>query len=189
LHSSDIAGWSITFVDTGLESPIGERLRRVRRLLEGEEMFLASYADVLTDAPLGAMVAQFAATPDAVGQLLAVPAAGAFHVVEVDDGNWIEAISALKDVRLQVNGVYLVLRQEVFDYLPENGDLIADACAVLAKERRMAAYPYNGFWHRADILKERVALETMYQAGHTSWLPWRTDVPKAVSPVLSATPR
>jgi hypothetical protein len=65
LLSSDIADWSITFVATGLESPIGERLRRVRRLLEGEEMFLANYADVLTDAPLDAMVAQFTATPDA----------------------------------------------------------------------------------------------------------------------------
>jgi glucose-1-phosphate cytidylyltransferase len=43
----------------------------------------------------------------------------------------------------------LVLRQEVFDYLPENGDLIADACAGLARERRMAAYPYHGFWHPA----------------------------------------
>jgi glucose-1-phosphate cytidylyltransferase len=42
-----------------------ERLRRVRRLLEGEEMFRANYADVLTDAPLDAMVAPFAATPDA----------------------------------------------------------------------------------------------------------------------------
>jgi glucose-1-phosphate cytidylyltransferase len=127
LHSSDIADWSITFVDTGLESSIGERLRRVRRLLEGEEMFLANYADVLTDAPLDAMVAQFAATPDAVGPLLAGPPQAAFHVVEVDDGNRIGVINALKDMRMQE-----------FDYLPENGDLIAEACAVLA---RSAGWP------------------------------------------------
>ena len=31
LMHSDISDWSITFVDTGLESAIGERLRRVRR--------------------------------------------------------------------------------------------------------------------------------------------------------------
>jgi glucose-1-phosphate cytidylyltransferase len=145
--TSDIADWSITFVDTGLDSPIGERLRWVRSLLESEEMLLANYADVLTDAPIDAMVAQFAATPDAVGQLLAVPPQAAFHVVEVNDRNRIEAITALKDMRLQENDGYLVLRQEVFNYLPENGDLIADACAVLAKEGRMAAYPYCGFWH------------------------------------------
>jgi glucose-1-phosphate cytidylyltransferase len=163
----------------------------VRRLLDGEEMFLANYADVLTDAPIDAMVDQFAANPDAVGQLLAVPPQAAFHVVEVNDGNRIEAITALKDMRLQENGGYLVLRPEVFDYLPENSDLVADACAVLAKEGRLAAYPYNGFWQPADTLKERIALEAMYQAGNTPWMPWRTDVPAVAgqgttAPVLSA---
>jgi glucose-1-phosphate cytidylyltransferase len=186
LLGSDIADWSITFVDTGLESPIGERLRRVRRLVEGEEMFLANYADVLTDAPIDAMVDHFAANPDAVGQLLAVPPQAAFHVVEVNEGNRVEAITALRDMRLQENGGYLVLRPEVFDYLPENSDLVADACAVLAKEGRLAAYSYSGFWQPADTLKERIALEAMYQAGRTPWMPWRTDVPKGAVSVLSA---
>jgi glucose-1-phosphate cytidylyltransferase len=186
LLTSDIADWTITFVDTGLESPIGERLRRVRHLLAGEEMFLANYADVLTDAPIDAMVDQFAATPDATGQLLAVPPQAAFHVVEVNDGNRIEAITALRDMRMQENGGYLVLRPEVFDYLPENSDLVADACAELAKEGRLAAYPYSGFWQPADTLKERIALEAMYQAGNTPWMPWRADVSKATSPVLTA---
>src|SRR5690606_29458602 len=44
--STDISDWKITFVDTGLESAIGERLRRVRRYLDGDEYFLANYADV-----------------------------------------------------------------------------------------------------------------------------------------------
>ena len=48
LMQSDISDWSITFVDTGLHSPIGERLRRVRPYLDGDEYFLANYADVLT---------------------------------------------------------------------------------------------------------------------------------------------
>jgi glucose-1-phosphate cytidylyltransferase len=60
-----------------------------------------------------------------------------------------------------------------------------DACAALAKEGRLGAYSYNGFWQPADTLKERIALEAMYQAGDTPWMPWRTDVPKAASPVVS----
>ena len=51
LFKTDISDWRITFVDTGLNSPIGERLRRVRHLLADEPMFMANYADVLTDAP------------------------------------------------------------------------------------------------------------------------------------------
>src|SRR4051794_34326163 len=45
MHSTDIDDWTITFVDTGYDSNVGERLRRVRQYVEGEEMFLANYAD------------------------------------------------------------------------------------------------------------------------------------------------
>ena len=51
LFRTDISDWRITFVDTGLNSPIGERLRRVRRFVEDEPMFLANYADVLHRRP------------------------------------------------------------------------------------------------------------------------------------------
>ena len=85
LLGSDIQDWTITFVNTGLESPIGERLRRVRSYVEGEEMFLANYADVLTDAPLDVMVSRFRAS-GAVGGLLAVPPQSAFHCVNLGEG-------------------------------------------------------------------------------------------------------
>jgi len=52
LLSSDIASWRITFADTGLHANLGERLAAVRHHLKGEEIFLASYGDCLTDAPL-----------------------------------------------------------------------------------------------------------------------------------------
>ena len=56
LLSSDIDSWSITFVDTGIKSNIGQRLCAVREHLAGEEIFLANYSDNLTDAPLPAMI-------------------------------------------------------------------------------------------------------------------------------------
>ena len=62
LFKTDISDWRITFVDTGLNSAIGERLRRVRRFVEDEPMFLANYADVFTNAPLPDMIAQFEAS-------------------------------------------------------------------------------------------------------------------------------
>src|SRR5438132_11334505 len=39
LLSSDIQDWNVTFVDTGIGSNIGQRLKAVQRQLEGEEMF------------------------------------------------------------------------------------------------------------------------------------------------------
>ena len=52
----DIDDWKITFVDTGLRSTIGDRLRLVEPHLQGEEMFLANYSDGLTDFYLPKMI-------------------------------------------------------------------------------------------------------------------------------------
>jgi glucose-1-phosphate cytidylyltransferase len=171
LLGSDIRDWRITFVHTGLDTPIGERLRRVRRHVEGEEVFLANYADVLTDAPLDRMVDWFRGA-DAAGALLAVPPQAAFHCVDIDDDNRVSAITTLQEMPLWENGGYFVLRPEIFDHLPVNGDLIADACLPLAKEGRMLAYRHHGFWQAADTVKERAALEAAYQSGMRPWMLW-----------------
>jgi glucose-1-phosphate cytidylyltransferase len=172
LLGSDIADWTITFVHTGLTSPIGERLRRVRKYVEDEEMFLANYADVLTDMPLDDMITKFEAQPDKVGALLAVPPQSAFHCLDVADDDTIHSISTLQQMPIWENGGYFILRPEIFDYIPENGDLVADGAMVLAKEDRMMAYPYRGFWQPADTVKERTALEAAYQSGTRPWMLW-----------------
>ena len=171
LLGRDIQDWNITFVHTGLDSPIGERLRRVKALVQDEEMFLANYADVLTDAPLDEMVEQFRAS-DAVGGLMAVPPQSAFHCVEVGDDGKMESITTLQQMPLWENGGYLMFRPEVFDYLSEDCDLVEDVCAPLAKEGRMMAYRHRGFWQPADTVKERTALEAAYHSGHRPWALW-----------------
>jgi glucose-1-phosphate cytidylyltransferase len=174
LLGSDIRDWTITFVHTGLTSPIGERLRRVRTLVEGEEMFFANYADVLTDMPLDDMVRKFGAATDKVGALLAVPPQSAFHCVDVAEDDSISSITTLQQMPLWENGGYLMFRPEIFDYVPPNGDLVEDGCAVLAKEGRMMAYRHRGFWQPADTVKERTALEAAYQGGTRPWMLWES---------------
>lgn len=183
--SADLDSWTITFVHTGIDSPIGERLRRVREYVAGEEMFLANYADVLTDAPLNDMVTRFAAS-DATASLLAVPPQSAFHCVQLGEQSKVDEILAVNTMPLWENGGYFLLRQEVFDYLPENGDLVADACAELAKRGRMLAYPYRGFWHPADTIKERAALEANYDAGRRPWMLWEQRPDRSMQHALVA---
>jgi glucose-1-phosphate cytidylyltransferase len=171
LLGSDIQDWTITFVHTGLDSPIGERLRRVRGHVEGEEMFLANYADVLTDAPLDRMVARFRDS-DSVGQLLAVPPQSAFHCVDVGDDGRIASITTLPEMPLWENGGYFVLRPEIFDFLGEGEDLLGDAVPRLVQRRKVLAYPHKGYWSPADTVKERAQLEEMYHRGNCPWMVW-----------------
>jgi len=174
LFKADISDWRITFVDTGLHTEIGERLRRVRRFVAGEEMFLANYADVFTDAPLPDLISRFTGSGD-VASLLAVPPQSSHHVVDVDDSGIVTEVMPMRDLRQWENGGYFVLRQEIFDYLGENEDLVGDAIPRLVKERRVMAYPYRGYWTPADTVKDRSLLEEAYARGECPWMVWDAD--------------
>jgi glucose-1-phosphate cytidylyltransferase len=174
LFSTDISDWRITFVDTGLNSLIGERLRRIRRFVEDEPVFMANYADVLTNAPLPDMIDRFAAST-AVVSLLAVPIQSSHHVVEIGDDSHISQVTPMRDMRQWENGGYFLLRPEIFDYLGEGEDLVEDAIVRLVSQGRVLAYPYKGYWSPANTVKERARLEEMYQRGTCPWMIWDPD--------------
>lgn len=168
---SDVNDWTVTFVDTGLETPIGERLRRVRPYLDGDEYFLANYADVLSDAPLDDMI-ENVRSKGAAASMIVVKPQSSFHVVDTDaDGNVTE-IRPVSDLQMGENGGYFVLTQEVFDHLPENGDLVADACGALLQQGRLQGYRYDGFWKPADTFKERAELDEAWADGSRPWAIW-----------------
>jgi glucose-1-phosphate cytidylyltransferase len=171
LFKTDIADWRITFVDTGLHSAIGERLRRVSRFVADEEMFLANYADVLTDASLPDMIARFKASNAAVS-LLAVPPQSSHHVVDVNEAGLITQVTPVRDLRQWENGGYFVIRPEIFDHLHEGEDLVEDALVRLVPQQKVLAYPYKGYWSPADTVKERAQLEDMYHRGDCPWMIW-----------------
>jgi glucose-1-phosphate cytidylyltransferase len=183
LFKTDISDWRITFVDTGLNSPIGERLRRVRRFVEEEEMFLANYADVFTNAPLSDMIARFRVS-DAAVSLLAVPPQSSHHVVDIGEDGFVMRVTPMQDLRQWENGGYFVFRPEIFDHLNEGEDLVADALVRMVPLGRVLAYPYKGYWSPADTVKERAQLEDMYHRGYCPWMVWdpeRSDAARAAA--------
>jgi glucose-1-phosphate cytidylyltransferase len=188
--ATDISDWTITFIDTGVSTAIGERLRRVRPYLEGDEVFLANYGDVLTDAPMNDLIADFETT-DAVASLLAVKPQDSFHVVELSGGTRVTGLVPVADMSMRINGGYFVLRQGIFDYLNEGEDLVMDGFTRAAADGRLRATPYDGFWAPMDTLKERTALEEQYRTGISPWAVWRdrpVDPGPPVIPVMVGEP-
>jgi glucose-1-phosphate cytidylyltransferase len=112
---SDIAEWTIRFVDTGLHSNIGQRLSKVRHLLAGEETFLANYSDQLSDFPLPGLI-DFHREKNMVASFLSARPAHSFHQLEVDDTGVVTRFGAVVDSEFWINGGYMVLNQEIFDY-------------------------------------------------------------------------
>jgi glucose-1-phosphate cytidylyltransferase len=173
LCGSDLQDWTVHFVDTGVESPIGERLRRVRHLLEGDEVFLANYSDVLTDAPLPEMIARRAQLGSAASMMLVRPS-GSFHTV-TQSGGYATGLSTADDLDLWVNGGYFVLTHEVFDHIPPGGDLVGDGIEALIGKGRVSVYQHEGFWKPADTFKERADLDQAYATGASPWRVWDDD--------------
>ncbi|MDH6676176.1 glucose-1-phosphate cytidylyltransferase [Rhodococcus sp. LBL1] len=178
LLNSDIGDWSITFVDTGLESSIGERLRRVRDHLDGDEYFLANYADVLTDAPLDKVIDAYH-TSGATASMLVVPPQSSFHCVDVQDNGEVKQITPVTEFPIWENGGYFVLSQQIFDLLPPGGDLVGDVCTALAGEGRLFGYRHEGFWKPADTFKERAELDHDFARGIHPWTVWEQPTPGA----------
>lgn len=176
LLGTDISDWTITFVDTGVDSPIGERLRRVREHVAGQRYFLANYADVLTDAPLNEMIDKCVAA-NAAASMMIVPPQSSFHCVDVSATGEVAHITPVARLPIWENGGYFVLSQEVFDLLPPGGDLVEDACGALAERGRLLGYQHLGFWKPADTFKERAELDEAYQSGRRPWMVWEPSPP------------
>ena len=172
MHSTDITDWHISFIDTGLHSTIGERLMRVRSLVENDEMFLANYADTLTDAPLDKLVERFRRSPDAVVSMLAVPPVSTHHVVEMSESGEVTGVRAVADLMQWENGGYFVMRPAIFDVLSDGEDMVPHAFDRLVPERRLLAHRHAGFWRAADTFKDRAELEDMFHRGQCPWMLW-----------------
>jgi glucose-1-phosphate cytidylyltransferase len=171
LFRTDISDWRITLVDTGLHAPIGERLRRVRGLLDGETMFMANYADVLTDAPLPDMIERFTES-EATASLLAVPLQSSHHAVDVGADGVVTGVTPMRDLDYWENGGYFLFRPEIFDELNEDEDLVEDAIVRLVRRNRVMAYQYKGYWSPADTVKERIQLDERYHRSDCPWMIW-----------------
>lgn len=172
LLNSDIDDWRITFVDTGLSSNIGQRLKAVEKHLQGEEIFLANYTDGLSDLPLPQVIEHFRQS-EKIASFVCVQPAQSFHTVCLRPDGTVTAIRDVKSAGLQINGGYFIFRQEIFRYLHPGEELVQEPFQRLIQEKQLIAYPYSGFWACMDTFKEKQLLDDMYARGEPPWEVWR----------------
>jgi glucose-1-phosphate cytidylyltransferase len=171
LLNTDIDDWTITFVDTGASSLIGERLRQVERFLGDDEYFLANYADGLSDLPLDEYVEDFVAR-DKTACFLSVPAPHTFHIVHADEENHVTQMEHVSRSPVRINAGFFVLRRSIFDVIEPGDELVLEPFDRLIKERELLAVPYDGFWRNMDTFKDKIQLDEIYAAGSPPWKVW-----------------
>ena len=149
-----LADWRITFADTGINACVGERLYAVQHLLRDEDIFLANYADVLSDAPLPKLI-DLTSTGDTVGTFVCAQPTYSFHVVKWKDDYTVSNIEFCTRAEIWLNGGFFALRSQIFDYMQPGEELVEQPFKRLIAEDRLYGYRHEGFWAPMDTLKDR----------------------------------
>jgi glucose-1-phosphate cytidylyltransferase len=168
LLSQDLEEWRITFVDTGMNATIGERLKAVGSYLDGEEAFLATYGDGLTDAPLPELIDTFHENGK-IAQFLSVRPQFNAHLVSTDSDGNVLAVEDMSRSDIRINGGFFVFKRDIVDLIEPGDELVEETFERLIAERELVAYPYEGFFGVMDTIKDRQRLEMMHESGQAPW--------------------
>ncbi len=166
--------WTVTLVNTGIDTMTGGRLKRLKKILQNEEDFCFTYGDGVGDINISNLI-DFHKNHKKVSTLTATrPQAryGALTFGENDivnsfvekpegDGSWI-------------NGGFFVLKPEVIDKI--KGDETSwelEPLSNLAKEGQLFAYKHQGFWMPMDTLRDKNYLNKLWNRKNVPWKNWK----------------
>jgi len=171
LHNNDIEDWTISFIDTGLHTNIGQRLLAVKEYLDGEEVFMANYSDGLADLDIHRYLDYFN-QQNKIASFLSVKPSQSFHVVSSGQDGLVSNLAPVANTDLWINGGFFVFKKEIFNYLQEGEELVQEPFYRLIQENQLITYRNQGFWACVDTLKEKKMFDEMYAQGDTPWAVW-----------------
>lgn len=171
LYNRDIEDWKITFVDTGMNANIGQRLMAVREYLDGEEEFMANYSDGLSDLNLDKYLDHFHQM-NKIGSFLCVRPSQSFHLVNFNEDGDVAALIPVWKSEVWINGGFFVFKKNIFDYIEAGEELVQEPFYRLIASGQIIGYKNPGFWSCIDTMKEKKMFDDMYAGGNTPWMVW-----------------
>ena len=161
--------WTVTLLETGLETQTGGRLRRALPFIE-DDTFLFTYGDGLSDSDINASIA-FHREHGAVATMTAVKPSGRFGELAMDG----RTITAFREKPEQessyINGGFMVLDKRVAGYLDDSDTCVFERGPLerLTREGQLKAYCHDGFWQCMDTYREQQMLDQMWRSGNAPW--------------------
>jgi glucose-1-phosphate cytidylyltransferase len=180
VFNSDIHDWTITFVDTGAKSNIGQRLKAAEQYLGDDETFLANYSDNLTDFHLPKLIESFQEQNKTAGFLCVRPSLSCHYVLMGNDG-LVQEIKSIGQSEIRINGGYFIFKRSIFEYIKDGEELVHEPFRRLIETQNLMAYAYDGFWKSMDTFKEKQELDDLANKGIAPWQLWRSQANGCVS--------
>lgn len=169
--ASDRLNWRVDLIDTGIATNTGGRVKRLAPYL-GNETFMLTWGDGVADIDLHKLL-EFHRSHGKLATLTAVRPVARFGHLAIEGSEVVEFSEKPQITQGWINGAFFVLEPGVLDYI-EGDDTQWDygPMAQLARDGQLMAYMHEGFWHCMDTLRERNALNEMWQSGRAAWKVW-----------------
>lgn len=172
VHQNTAEPWTVTLVDTGLNTMTGGRIKRVHKYI-GNEPFMLTYGDGLANVDINSVV-DFHKSNCHIATLTAVNISQRFGCLSIDTDNRISSFREKSDSDgSKVNAGFMVLEPSIFDYIEgDNTVFEQEPLNALAEKGQLDAYMHTGFWKPMDTLREKKQLEEMWETGSAPWKVW-----------------
>ena len=174
VHQNVAEPWRVTLVDTGLNTQTGGRVKRVQKYL-GEETFLLTYGDGVSDVDLDALLEQHRQSGKIV-TLTGVQPGGRFGVLDLDETG--RTVTGFREKAKEdggwINGGFMVMEPGFFNYLSTDESCVLERrpLETLAQEGKLGIYKHPGFWQCMDTQRDRALLEDYWERGNAPWQVW-----------------
>ena len=164
------ADWNITFVDTGLRTQTGSRIRKVAPYVKGGTFF-ATYGDGVADIDLPRLLA-FHREMGRVATVTGVSSFSRFGVLRTDDRGVVTEFEEKPLVESLINGGFFVFEPEIVDYLGDDDDVVLEREPLqrLAADGELVVYEHTGFWRAMDTFKDAKEMDALWREE----APWKT---------------
>jgi len=172
IHHHSAEPWSVTLVDTGLETMTGGRVKRIREYV-GDETFMLTYGDGVSDVNVRALLS-FHREHGRVATLTSVQPSGRFGALNLSGSHQVASFQEKpRGDGGWVNAGFFVLEPQVFDYIEGDGTVLElGPLETLAAKGELLAYKHTGFWQPMDTVRDKALLEECWGRGNAPWKCW-----------------
>lgn len=163
--------WKITFLDTGINTMTGGRIKQAQHLLENNT-FMLTYGDGLSDIDINKLI-EFHKTKRKVATVTGIEKKSQYGTLTVQDDIAISFNEKETNIGI-INGGFFVFEPEVFKYISDD-DLCVfekEPLEKLTRDNQLAVYNHKGFWSASDTYSDIVEVNTLCEQGKDKWKVW-----------------
>ncbi len=169
LSKPAIEDWHIDLVDTGQDSLTGGRLLRLKNYLKGEDNFMLTYGDGLSNVNISSLV-DFHLSHGKIATVTAVKPPARFGGMKISNSLVESFQEKPQHGEASINGGFFVFNTKIFDYLTDDLTILESSpMENLVKDSELMAFEHDGFWQCMDTIRDRDYLRDLFNSGSPPW--------------------